>query len=181
MHKCTSYGPDKSGRAHAQRTHIHRTEVVTTMSRSPKVGSTQTTSILTRMFVFHSFESVSVLGARMKCCISWRTSIKSNRQNYICHGKLSTHRDEMSFMVSYLKNLASLNDPSSMCKNRQHLSIYPVSALGLKTGHPDFHVSESPTDELWQSSNGSLRLFSSCLNPCTVELQWLEHLCDHEN
>ena len=41
MHKCTSYGPDKSGRTrvHAQRTHVHRTEVVTTMSRSPQASS----------------------------------------------------------------------------------------------------------------------------------------------
>ena len=37
MHKCTSYGPDKSGRTHAHRTHtgtthIYRTEFVTTVS-----------------------------------------------------------------------------------------------------------------------------------------------------
>ena len=32
MHYCTSYGPDKSGRVH-RRTHIHRTKIVTTMSR----------------------------------------------------------------------------------------------------------------------------------------------------
>ena len=37
MHKCTSYGPDKSGQmpTHA---HIHQTEAVTTMSCSPQVG-----------------------------------------------------------------------------------------------------------------------------------------------
>ena len=41
MHKCRSYGPDKSGRTHAQRTHIHRTDIVTTMSRSSQAGSTK--------------------------------------------------------------------------------------------------------------------------------------------
>ena len=29
------------GRKHEQRTHIHRTEIVTTMSRSPQAGSTK--------------------------------------------------------------------------------------------------------------------------------------------
>ena len=37
MHYCTSYGPDKSGRTHG-RTHIHRTKIVTTMSRLPASG-----------------------------------------------------------------------------------------------------------------------------------------------
>ena len=37
MHYCTSYGPDKSGRTHG-RTHIHRTKIVTTMSRLPGSG-----------------------------------------------------------------------------------------------------------------------------------------------
>ena len=49
MHKCTSYGPDKSRRTHiinahtrhAQGRHIHRTEVVTTMSRSLQEGFTK--------------------------------------------------------------------------------------------------------------------------------------------
>ena len=34
MHKCTSYGPDRSGRMHGH-THIHWTKIVTTMSRLP--------------------------------------------------------------------------------------------------------------------------------------------------
>ena len=37
MHYCTSYGPDKFGRTHG-RTHIHRTKIVTTMSRLPVSG-----------------------------------------------------------------------------------------------------------------------------------------------
>ena len=36
-HYCTSYGPDKSGQTHG-RTHIHRTKIVTTMSRLPASG-----------------------------------------------------------------------------------------------------------------------------------------------
>ena len=36
-HYCTSYGPDKSGRTHAC-THIHRTKILTTMSRLPASG-----------------------------------------------------------------------------------------------------------------------------------------------
>ena len=42
MHYCSSYGPDKSGRTHGAlthgRTHIHRTKIVTTMSRLPASG-----------------------------------------------------------------------------------------------------------------------------------------------
>ena len=52
MHKCTSYGPEKSGRTDNARTHkpcisrtkrmhINRTEVVPTMSRSLQAGSTE--------------------------------------------------------------------------------------------------------------------------------------------
>ena len=43
MHKCTSYGPDKSGQmdTHTHNTHMYWTEVVTTMSRSLQVGSTK--------------------------------------------------------------------------------------------------------------------------------------------
>ena len=52
MHKCTSYGLEKSGWMHNVRTHkpctsrtkrmhIHRTEVVPTMSRSLQAGSTE--------------------------------------------------------------------------------------------------------------------------------------------
>ena len=42
MHKCTSYGPDKSGWMDAQRTtHTHRTECVTTISCSSRVGLTK--------------------------------------------------------------------------------------------------------------------------------------------
>ena len=45
MHKCRSYSPDKPGQMdahmHAQYMHIHQTEIVTTMSRSPQVGSTK--------------------------------------------------------------------------------------------------------------------------------------------
>ena len=37
MHYCTSYGPDKSGQTHG-RAHIHRTKIVTTMSRLPASG-----------------------------------------------------------------------------------------------------------------------------------------------
>ena len=37
MHYCTSYGPDKFGRTHG-RTHVHRTKIVTTMSRLPASG-----------------------------------------------------------------------------------------------------------------------------------------------
>ena len=40
LHICTSYDLDKSGWTHdAQRTHIHRTGVVTIMPRSPQAGS----------------------------------------------------------------------------------------------------------------------------------------------
>ena len=42
MHRCTSYGSDKSRWMHAQTTHRHQTEVVTTMSRSLQAGSTIT-------------------------------------------------------------------------------------------------------------------------------------------
>ena len=45
MHYCTSYGPDKSGQMHGRMhwlthwcTHIHRTKIVTTMSRFPASG-----------------------------------------------------------------------------------------------------------------------------------------------
>ena len=38
MHKCRSYGPDKSGRMHVHYTEVH---VVTVMSRSPQAGSTK--------------------------------------------------------------------------------------------------------------------------------------------
>ena len=41
MHKCRSYGPDKSERMHNTRTHIHQTEIVTTMSCSPQAGLTK--------------------------------------------------------------------------------------------------------------------------------------------
>ena len=37
MHYCASYGLDKSGRTHGH-THIHRTKIVTTMSRLPASG-----------------------------------------------------------------------------------------------------------------------------------------------
>ena len=41
MHKCRSYGPDKSGQMHAQRAHIHQTEIVTTMTRLLQAGLTK--------------------------------------------------------------------------------------------------------------------------------------------
>ena len=43
MHYCTSYGPDKSGRTDG-RTHIHRTKIVTTMSRLPASGLDNTST-----------------------------------------------------------------------------------------------------------------------------------------
>ena len=42
IHNCRSYGPDNLGRTHARthgRMHVHRIVVVTTMPRSPQVGS----------------------------------------------------------------------------------------------------------------------------------------------
>ena len=42
MHKCTSYGPDKSRCKHACITHINQTEVVAAMFRSLQAGSTKT-------------------------------------------------------------------------------------------------------------------------------------------
>ena len=42
MHKCTSYGPDKSRCKNACITHIHQTEVVATMFRSLQAGATKT-------------------------------------------------------------------------------------------------------------------------------------------
>ena len=50
MHKWRSYGPGKSrwtdGCTHNARTHIHRTEVATTMSRSPQAGLAETNFII---------------------------------------------------------------------------------------------------------------------------------------
>ena len=45
IHNCRRYGPDKFERMHTctdAHTHLHQTEVVTTMPRSLKVGSTKT-------------------------------------------------------------------------------------------------------------------------------------------
>ena len=67
MHYCTSYGPDKPRRTHGCR-HIHRTKIVTTMSRLPASGLDKNKDMRSS----HSYTRLSML----TCSIILPTTIK---------------------------------------------------------------------------------------------------------